>query len=410
MGRRRDHTSTVCSVWRRVLFSAFVAVLVAVLCIPVLVGAEPPAIATGLPPGGTFIDDDSSPQEPFIEAIFAAGITNGCNPPENDRYCPSSPLTRAQMATMLFRALRLSAAEHDRFTDDHTSVHEAAINALAVAGITMGCNPPANSEFCPDESVTRGQMAAFLARGLGLTDNTGRNRFADDDNSVFEADIERIAAAGITLGCNPPANDKYCPRAKVTRGQIAVFLTRALDLAPVSVPPPKITLDVVARNAWGAVPADTSVMQPHTIRRLTIHHAGDQSTSTGPARYRSWQAFHMDRGWGDVAYHYIIGVDGTVYAARDPRFAGATGTNYDPTSHLLIVVEGNFNNDNPTPAQLDALVQVLAWAADTYEILPSTISGHRDHASTSCPGDNLHPYIASGDLQRDVETLLATSA
>jgi len=105
-----------------------------------------------------------------------------------------------------------------QFTDD--------VVWLADSGITSGCNPPANTEYCPDANVTRGQMAAFLARALGLTD-TGTVDFTDDDESVFETDIAKLATAGITLGCNPPANTMYCPDAVVTRGQMAAFLHRA---------------------------------------------------------------------------------------------------------------------------------------------------------------------------------------
>jgi hypothetical protein len=50
----------------------------------------------------------------------------------------------------------------------------------------------------------------------------------DDDDSIFEADIEKLAAAGITKGCNPPTNNMYCPNNVVTRGQMAAFLHRAL--------------------------------------------------------------------------------------------------------------------------------------------------------------------------------------
>ncbi|HVR79553.1 MAG TPA: kelch repeat-containing protein [Acidimicrobiia bacterium] len=53
--------------------------------------------------------------------------------------------------------------------------------------------------------------------------------FTDDDNSTFEADIEWLAAEGVTKGCNPPTNDRYCPDDFVTRGQMAAFLRRALD-------------------------------------------------------------------------------------------------------------------------------------------------------------------------------------
>jgi hypothetical protein len=72
-------------------------------------------------------------------------------------------------------------------------------------------------------------MAAFLTRALDLT-ATGSTDFVDDDGSIFETDIEKLANAGITKGCNPPSNDRYCPNDSVTRGQMAAFLTRALDL------------------------------------------------------------------------------------------------------------------------------------------------------------------------------------
>ena len=93
--------------------------------------------------------------------------------------------------------------------------------------MTRGCNPPSNDRFCPQDAVTRGQMAAFLSRALSLPAASGTD-FADDDASVFEDAIERLAAAGITRGCNPPSNTRFCPDAAVTRGQMAAFLQRAL--------------------------------------------------------------------------------------------------------------------------------------------------------------------------------------
>jgi hypothetical protein len=109
--------------------------------------------------------------------------------------------------------------------EDSTFVND--IIWLADAGITAGCNPPVNDRFCPDNNVTRGQMAAFLVRFLGLTDDGGGNKFVDAEGSVFEDDIAKLAAAGITAGCNPPTNDRYCPDNNVTRGQMAAFIRRA---------------------------------------------------------------------------------------------------------------------------------------------------------------------------------------
>ncbi len=178
---------------------------------------------------GTFVDDDGSVFEPDIEKIADAGITKGCNPPVNDMFCPDDTVTRGQMAAFLVRALDLTASGSTDFVDDNGSVFEANIEALAAAGITRGCNPPVNDKYCPTANVTREQMAAFLVRALGLTANTSPG-FVDDDNSVFEVDIEKLATAGITKGCNPPVNDRFCPTNPVTRGQMAAFLSRALGL------------------------------------------------------------------------------------------------------------------------------------------------------------------------------------
>ena len=113
---------------------------------------------------GSFVDDDDSVHQADIESIAAAGITKGCNPPDNNRFCPDEPVTRAQMASFLARALDLPMAPAGRFTDVGDSVHADDIARLAGAGIIKGCNPPVNDEFCPDEPVSRAQMASFLVR------------------------------------------------------------------------------------------------------------------------------------------------------------------------------------------------------------------------------------------------------
>lgn len=169
---------------------------------------------------GRFDDDDGSIFEEAIETLAAAGITSGCAP---DRFCPDDHVTRGQMAAFLVRALDLDAATGDHFDDDDGSTFEPAIEALAAAGITSGC---AEGRFCPEQPVTRGAMASFLGRALDL-DPSDADEFADDDGSVHEGAIQALAAAGITRGC---AEGRFCPNEPVTRGQMAQFLVRALGL------------------------------------------------------------------------------------------------------------------------------------------------------------------------------------
>ena len=178
---------------------------------------------------GSFFDDDSSIFEADIEWMAGEGITKGCNPPVNDLFCPDDFVTRGQMAAFLVRALGYTDdGGGNLFVDDDTSIFEGDIDRLGTAGVTKGCNPPVNDRYCPDDLVTRGQMAAFLVRAIGYTDDGGGNLFTDDDGSIFEGDIDKLGTAGVTKGCNPPTNDRFCPDDFVTRGQMAAFLHRAL--------------------------------------------------------------------------------------------------------------------------------------------------------------------------------------
>ena len=252
---------------RRLLFGLLVVAL-ALTAVPA--SAE-------LLPGGSFIDDDGSVHEADIEAMYGAGITKGCNPPWNDEFCPTRPVTRGEMAAFLVRALDLPAGP-DMFEDDALSVFQSDINALAAAGITRGCNPPANDRFCPSRSVTRGEMAAFLVRAYAYPVPEG-DRFIDDDGSVFERDIEALAEAGVTRGCNPPDNDRYCPTEAVTRQQMASFLARAQGLAVEDVPPrPEPYLRVLPGDYTQPVYA---IAPPGDDRLFVVEKRGSIQVLTG---------------------------------------------------------------------------------------------------------------------------------
>jgi hypothetical protein len=185
-----------------------------------LLGAEETGNVTGPDTGDT--DISAGP----IAWLRLEGITLACDAPINDVFCPDASVTRAQMAALLASAAGLTGDAPDAFADDAESAFEPDINRLAAAGIARGCNPPVNDRYCPTEAVTRAQMAAFLTRAFGLP-ATDTDSFRDDDASPFEDDINRLAAAGITFGCNPPQGDRFCPRQTVTRAQMATFLWRA---------------------------------------------------------------------------------------------------------------------------------------------------------------------------------------
>ncbi len=164
-----------------------------------------------------FTDIAGSPFKPDIEWVYTEGITSGCTA---TAYCPDGYVTREQMASFLARALKLAGTAPDAFTDDEQSIHEPNINLVAKAGIATGCAP---GKYCPTALVSREQMASFLARALKLA-GTAPDAFTDDEQSIHEPNINLVAKAGVATGCG---NNRYCPTANVTRGQMAAFLHRA---------------------------------------------------------------------------------------------------------------------------------------------------------------------------------------
>ncbi len=184
----------------------------------------------------------------FVTAVSNAGITGGCstNPP---RFCPDDRLTRAQMAVFVETSLgvnlaTLPACSGALFNDVNAStVGDAScrfIEDFAARGITGGCsaNP---SLFCPNDVVTRQQMAVFIEAALGRIPGqlppACSRIFTDIKSGTAEEQlvcrmIEDFAALGITGGCSsvPPL---FCPDTGVTRAEMAVFLVAApVPLSP----------------------------------------------------------------------------------------------------------------------------------------------------------------------------------
>lgn len=280
-----------------------------------------------LAPGGTFVDDDGSVHEGAIEAIAGIGVTKGCNPPVNDRFCPDDAVTRGEMAAFLRRALGLSPGT-GRFSDTTGSVFADDIAALATAGITKGCNPPSNTRFCPDDPVTRGQMAAFLARAFGYP--SGSQSFVDTAGSLFIADIAALAAAGVTKGCNPPANDRFCPLRSVSRAEMATFLAPSLQL-DTPVPPARCP----------TLPEDDIWNTP--VDGLTVdHRSDDYITSIGESAH-----LHADFGSGvwPPGSNSPIGIPYVEVVADTPRVP------------IHFTAYGNESDPGPYPVPSDAPVE-----------------------------------------------------
>ena len=184
-----------------------------------VIGNASDMLETSTTMANDFIDDDFSIFESDIEWMSGHGITFGCNPPTNTEFCPGNNLTRGQLAALITRALDLPPRP-DAFGDDDDHIFEGDINAIAAAGIAHGCD---TDKFCPDDEATRAQLAAMFAGAFGLP-GTATDYASDDNGHLFEDAINSMYETAITTGCGI---DKYCPDERLTRGMVAAFFRRA---------------------------------------------------------------------------------------------------------------------------------------------------------------------------------------
>jgi hypothetical protein len=225
-----------------------------------------------------------------------------------------------------------------------------------------------------------------------------------------------VGTAAWRLGVDPAANARSVSGTPISQLPPVTSATPVSSTSPsaggAAVPAtsgPAATIDVLCRDAWGAQPI-TGGLTSQVPARMTVHHTAALVTdhAAAPSLVRDHQRFHQqDRGWADIAYHFVVDDAGVIYEGRPVETVGDTATGYDPTGHVLVACEGNFDRQVVPDAQYAALIEVLAWAAATYDIAPATITGHRDWASTACPGDDLYARISDGSLARAVAAALA---
>ncbi len=232
-------------------------------------------------------------------------------------------------------------------------------------------------------------------------------------NSLY-SHIALLVLASVALSsCASPVGEKESPaaaqatnadpkpkqgdeRKAVNRNQTENLSTEAAT----SPERPKI----ISRSEWNAKDA-VGKMQEHTLRHITIHHTASpqKAALTIERKLQNLQSFSQSEGrlasggkkpaWPDVPYHYYIAVDGRIAEGRELKYVGDTNTDYDPAGHALVVLEGNFENEQPSSKQLESLGQLVAWLSANYSIPVSEIKGHSDYASTACPGASLKKLL-----------------
>ena len=157
---------------------------------------------------------------------------------------------------------------------------------------------------------------------------------------------------------------------------------------------------LLSREAWQAKEPGTG-MKPHEPSRITVHHTAtaQKPDSSLESKMRALQSFSQQEAklaggktkpaWPDVPYHFYVDARGRIAEGRNIVYAGDTNTDYDPTGHVLVVLEGNFETEHPTGEQVRELGRLLRWLCGRWHVPAADIKGHGDYAATACPGKNL---------------------
>ena len=214
----------------------------------------------------------------------------------------------------------------------------------------------------------------------------------------------------------------------VTAAEGAAFNWRGYHVAVVSAPAPGelggglvamevgtlASLPAEVANSQVAGGAELRLRIPHEITHVTLHHTGSaeplRPEDDPAAKLRGLQTWGAsDRNWWDVPYHLLIDLQGRVWQGRDWRYMGETNTTYDPRGHLLISMIGNYERQEPTPAQLNTIADLMAWGVTSFDVPLDRIGGHYDYAETGCPGRYLRGMLEDGTFRRMVEERIARS-
>lgn len=201
----------------------------------------------------------------FANVLYTQGISSGCsNFPL--QYCPSAAITRAEMAVFIITSIEggntFSYTTTPYFTDvPPTNSYFKFIQKMKDLGITGGCSA---TMFCPDGTVTRGEMAVFIITGrYESTPYTYPSTpyFTDvPPSNPFFPFIQKMAQSGITGGCAP---NLFCPNETLTRGQMSIFIVTGLLNQLLGPTVPLVTMATPNQAAPGQV-LDVTLTGVHT--------------------------------------------------------------------------------------------------------------------------------------------------
>ncbi|MCC6179157.1 MAG: N-acetylmuramoyl-L-alanine amidase [Chloroflexi bacterium] len=288
---------------------------------------------------------------------------------------------------------------------------------IARPGSTTPASGPDRGDVRPEQADARQEPRQGRSARVSRC-GTDRRRFLQAWALVVAGTIGLPGAARTAAAAeaDPPTDpSRPVPGQVPTLRSLFAPSAPSVILPPASARPPAtggngMPAWIHSREAWNAAsPAQPYVQQ--TPKGVSLHHTGAPwNGKPAVEQYlRNIQAFHTgpEREWEDIAYHYLVDLDGGIWAGRPPTVRGNPSIYYDPTGLVLICFIGDFSLREATETQLAGAADTAAWLMKRFDISPTALTGHRDHAPTSCPGDNLYRVLKDGSFPRMVQERLS---
>jgi hypothetical protein len=305
-----------------------------------------------------------------VASLIAAGvIAAGCSPRPGENPVPQPPIIpHSEWDATPPVGYAADATRRNKAAGDSLSFHDLTVNVLSTAVDSSGAKPV---------DVVR----------LNLRYRDQREERTVREGAAFNWNGFHIAIVAV-----------YGP------GELGGGLS-AIEIGTIASLPPEVAASEVAGGA------NLRLKIPHKITHITLHHTGDaqplRPTDDPAAKLRGLQSWGAaERNWWDVPYHYLMDLDGHVYEGRDWHYMGETNTAYDPGGHFLISIIGNYDKQEPTQAQLNAIADLMAWAFSEFNLPLDRLGGHYNYAQTGCPGKNLKKYLEDGTFKRMIQARL----
>ncbi|MBP1464438.1 N-acetylmuramoyl-L-alanine amidase [Candidatus Chloroploca sp. M-50] len=202
-------------------------------------------------------------------------------------------------------------------------------------------------------------------------------------------------------GDNPPLPATIMSPPVVNTVEVEVVVTKVAVVTPTpaqvrptstssnsSVSSPTINVvrrpNIISRSTWGALPA-TGLSGRQNPRQIVLSHDAQISNDSDDVRtkLRAIQRFHQQRGWPDISWHFIVDRSGNIFEGRSPDDRGDTNYNFNTDGMLTIGVLGDYDRQNPNQAQLNTIIELMAWLCQEYNIPTEEIYAHSYFANQS---------------------------